>query len=277
MNFIPIKRKALLPGHFAGEKEVELLNTVTVKNVTIGEGIPKICVPIVANTKGEILAAAQDIVNSRVDLVEWRVDWFENAMDTERVRDVLEQLCSVLDQIPLLFTLRTAKEGGKIDLSPEEYRKLNQAAVETGRVDLIDMEVLAHETIAKEMIEGAHAAGAKVVGSSHQFDRTPSQEEILDRLRRIQDLGADICKIAVMPQDQSDVFTLLEATAIMNKEYAEQPIVTMSMAKLGVVSRITGEIFGSAITFGTVKQESAPGQIDSEKLYQILSDIHNVL
>jgi 3-dehydroquinate dehydratase-1 len=198
-------------------------------------------------------------------------------MDMEKVKDVLEELCAVLNSIPLLFTLRTAKEGGKIDLSPEAYLKLNQAAAETGRVDLIDVEVLAHETIAKEIIESAHASGAKVVGSSHQFDRTPSQEEIIDRLRRIQNLGADICKIAVMPQNQSDVFRLLEATAIMHKEYAEQPIVTMSMAKLGVVSRITGEMFGSAITFGTVKQESAPGQIDSEKLYQILSDIHNVL
>lgn len=253
------------------------MSTVTVKNVTIGDGIPKICVPIVANTKEEILADALDIVNSRVDIVEWRVDWFESALDIEKVKDVLEQLSSVLNQIPLLFTLRTAREGGKIDLSSEAYLEINQAAVATGRVDLIDVEVLDKETIATKMIESAHAAGVKVVGSNHQFDRTLSQEEMVDRLRRIQELGADICKIAVMPQNETDVIRLLEATSIMRQKYAEKPLVTMSMAKLGVVSRITGEIFGSALTFGTVKKASAPGQIESETLYQILQDIHKVL
>ena len=266
-----------LPGSFAGQEEVGFMNTVTVKNVTIGDGIPKICVPIVAGTKKEILADARDLVGSRADIVEWRADWFESVMDIEKVKDVLEQLSSVLNEIPLLFTLRTAREGGEIDLSPEAYLKINQSVVATGRVDLIDVEVLSEETITEKMIESAHAAGVKVVGSNHQFDSTPSQEEIVDRLRRIQDLEADICKIAVMPQKETDVIRLLEATAIMHQKYAEKPIVTMSMAKLGVVSRITGEIFGSALTFGTVKKASAPGQIESETLYQLLQDIHRVI
>jgi len=266
-----------LPGSFAGQEEVGFMNTVTVKNVTIGDGIPKICVPIVAGTKKEILADARDLVGSRADIVEWRADWFESVMDIEKVKDVLEQLSSVLNGMPLLFTLRTAREGGEINLSPEAYLEINQSVVTTGRVDLIDVEVLAEETIAEKMIEGAHTAGVKVVGSNHQFDRTPSQEEMVDRLRRIQDLGADICKIAVMPQKETDVIRLLEATAIMRQKYAEKPIVTMSMAKLGVVSRITCEIFGSALTFGTVKKASAPGQIESETLYQLLQDIHRVI
>lgn len=253
------------------------MSTVTVKNVTIGEGIPKICVPIVANTKKGILADALDITKSRVDIVEWRVDWFESALDIEKVKDVLEELSSILNQIPLLFTLRTAKEGGEIDLNAETYLEINQAVVATGWVDLIDVEVLAWDSIAKKIIESAHAAGVKVIGSNHQFDRTPSQEDMVNRMRSAQDLGADICKIAVMPQDEIDVIKLLEATVIMRQKYAEKPIVTMSMAKTGVVSRITGEIFGSALTFGTVKKASAPGQIDTETLYHILQDIHQII
>lgn len=253
------------------------MSTVTVKNVTIGEGIPKICVPIVANTKKEIIEDALDIINSRVDMVEWRVDWFEGALNIEEVKDVLKKLSSILNQIPLLFTLRTIREGGKIDLNPEAYVEINQAVVATGYVDLIDVEVLAWETIAEKMIDSAHAAGVKVIGSSHQFDSTPSQEEMVNRMRKIQDLGADICKIAVMPNDEIDVIKLLEATAIMRQKYAKKPIITMSMAKTGVVSRITGEIFGSSLTFGTVKKASAPGQIDTETLHHLLQDIHRII
>ena len=59
---------------------------------------------------------------------------------------------------------------------------------------------------------------------------------------------ADICKIAVMPQDATDVLTLLSATNEMYTHYASVPIVTMSMGQLGMISRVTGQLFGSALT-----------------------------
>lgn len=88
--------------------------------------------------------------------------------------------------------------------------------------------------------------------SNHDFHKTPAQEDIIYRLRRMQDLGADLPKIAVMPQSPQDVLTLLSATLTMKEKYATQPLITMSMGKIGSVSRVTGRLFGSAMTFGTV-------------------------
>lgn len=64
----------------------------------------------------------------------------------------------------------------------------------------------------------------------------------------MQELGADLPKIAVMPQNEKDVLVLLEATNEMFKIYADRPIITMSMSGMGVISRLCGEIFGSALT-----------------------------
>ena len=47
------------------------MNTVHVKNITIGEGIPKICVPIVAPSGDAILKEARRFAGLPVDLVEW--------------------------------------------------------------------------------------------------------------------------------------------------------------------------------------------------------------
>ena len=47
----------------------------------------------------------------------------------------------------------------------------------------------------------------------------------------------------------------------MHEELADRPIVTMSMGGLGVVSRLAGQVFGSAATFGMVGTASAPGQV----------------
>ncbi len=69
----------------------------------------------------------------------------------------------------------------------------------------------------------------------------------------MQELGADLPKIAVMPQNEKDVLVLLEATNEMFKIYADRPIITMSMSGMGVISRLCGEIFGSALTFGAAK------------------------
>ena len=93
----------------------------------------------------------------------------------------------------------------------------------------------------------------------------------------MQKLGADIPKIAVMPQSKEDVLTLLAATEEMNRKHADRPIITMSMAGTGVISRLCGEVFGSALTFGAARKASAPGQMGVEDLAQVLSLLHKSL
>ena len=73
---------------------------------------------------------------------------------------------------------------------------------------------------------------------------------------------------------RQDVLTLLAATEEMTGNYADRPIITMSMAKDGVISRFCGEVFGSALTFGAAGQTSAPGQIEVEKLRGVLEIFH---
>mgnify|MGYP003292501183 CR=1 FL=1 len=80
----------------------------------------------------------------------------------------------------------------------------------------------------------------------------------------------DIPKIAVMPQSEQDVITLLSATEEFNREYADRPFITISMSKMGLVSRLAGGGFGSAMTFGAVGEVSAPGQIEAKQLKNIL-------
>ena len=93
----------------------------------------------------------------------------------------------------------------------------------------------------------------------------------------MQELGADIVKMAVMPQSAKDVLELLAATEEMNRLHAKQPIVTMSMSGQGVISRLAGELIGSALTFGSAGKASASGQIDVGELDFILTTIHNQL
>ena len=254
------------------------MKAIKVKNITIGEGIPKIIVPIVGKTKDEIICKAQEIkIMMNIDVVEWRVDFYEDVFNTEKLLDTLKDLRATIPNTLILFTFRTKKEGGEKDISMEEYTALNKAVAQSGNVDFIDVEIFSGDEIVEENIKNIHEAGVFVVGSNHDFFKTPEKDEIVSRLRKAQDMGADIPKIAVMPQSTEDVLTLLAATNEMHTKYADRPIITMSMGPLGVISRLSGEVFGSSMTFGALGALSAPGQIPVEELITTLEILHKAL
>lgn len=250
------------------------MKTVHLRNVEIGSGAPKIAVPIVERTREDILLQAARLKALPLDVVEWRADFYEDVSDLPRTLDTLAALRGALEDTPLLFTFRTRREGGERDISPEDYCALTVAAAQSGGADAVDAEIFSGEDTVRRIIDAAHAAGTAVVGSSHDHSATPPREELIARLRRAQELGADLPKLAVMPQSPADVLTLLSATEEMARRWADRPIITMSMAGGGVISRLCGEVFGSAMTFGAAGRTSAPGQIPVEELRLVLDILH---
>ena len=253
------------------------MNTIKVRDIEIGAGAPKIIVPIVGVTKDDIIAEAKTFYSIPVDMVEWRVDWFENVFEFDKVEEVLKELRDALGNIPILMTFRTSKEGGEKAIEPEAYAKLNIQAAQTGYVDFVDVEIFTGDEIVKKIIDGVHAAGARVIASNHDFFKTPAQSDIVYRLRKMQDMGADIPKIAVMPQNMEDVLKLLSVTYEFKEENPDTPVITMSMGKMGMISRLCGESFGSAITFAAHKKASAPGQMEMHEVADILERIHKIM
>ncbi len=253
------------------------MNTVFLRNVEVGEGIPKVIVPIAGKTREEILYQAQQLTERSFDVAEWRVDFYRDALDCEKVLVMLDALRSILGEIPILVTFRTKKEGGMQEISYEQYTAVNLAAARSGNADAVDVEIFMEDKITAPLIQKIHEAGVVVVGSSHEFECTPLRQEMIRRLCRAQAMGCDILKLAVMPHNKSDVMELLSATEEMYKKYAHQPLVTMSMGKLGAVSRLNGELFGSSMTFGTAGQSSAPGQIPLDELNEALQIIHRAV
>lgn len=253
------------------------VNPVVVRNIEIGSGMPKVCVPIVEKTREDILSTAKAICSTEADLVEWRADWYEDVSAFSEVIKTADMLRSILGETPLLFTFRSAREGGEKELSLESYATLLESVAKTGFVDLIDVEVFSGDDAVKNIIQTAHAHGVKVIASNHDFEGTPAREELVARLCKMQDLGADILKIAVMPQTRSDVLTLLSVTEEMSSRHTSRPVITMSMGRTGTLSRLCGEVFGSAVTFASFGKVSAPGQIAIEDLKAGLRLLHKYL
>ena len=213
---------------------------------------------------------AQAAAASDADLVEWRADYLTDdladCLDGEAGGDAQQVIVAQAVHLrrtvapkPLLFTWRTAAEGGQTGpVADENYEALTKAVIEHQAADLVDVQM--RHPAAPALIAAAWRAGVPAVGSWHDMAGTPSQAEIVTALAAAEAAGASIAKVAVTPHNPADVATLLAATAEQSAA-AGIPLITMAMGELGLVSRIFGHTFGSQATFAALKEkETCLGQ-----------------
>ncbi|MFX4638833.1 type I 3-dehydroquinate dehydratase [Acinetobacter baumannii] len=230
-------------------------------------------VPITAKTKEQALAQAQVIANTAdADLAEFRIDLLSFASDTKQVIALGHELKKILGNKPMIATIRTKNEGSQLEISDADYGKTYQAYLKNPFMDWLDVEMFRDQKVVSEIVQKAHQKKVLVVMSNHDFQKTPSQDEIEKRLLKQDQMGADVLKIAVMPKSKQDVFTLMNATLKVSQQ-TTKPLLTMSMGQLGTISRVATANMGGSYSFGMIGQASAPGQIDVTKLKQILQTV----
>ena len=218
---------------------------------------PLICAPLVGADRTALLAEAKAALAAGADILEWRIDFFQDfpsAIQTGR------GLREAIGSLPLLLTRRSVAEGGQpVSLSEREIVQLYREVCAAGFADLIDYEMSSAEADVKEVREAARRHGVGLVCSFHDFERTPPLPELARQFRRAQELGGDVAKVSVMARNSEDVLTLLAATQQASKAL-ELPLIGISMGPHGALSRTIGFAFGSALTFGVATAGSAPGQ-----------------
>ena len=254
---------------------------VKIKDLLIGEGMPKICVPINGRSQEEILDQLTLALEDPCDLLEWRADFYLAFQDTAEWQPMLSQIRSKTGK-PIIFTLRSESEGGQSSLRRSDGLALLRDVAEQGDVDIIDFELFEEDGSLDEakmefLVETAHSNGKKVILSNHDFDKTPDQDAIIKRLQAMARLGADLPKVAYMPLHADDVKVLLDAAKTVEAEFMHKPFVAISMGEIGKESRICGGAYGSAITFAAPpavggQQVTAPGQMKARELAQCICE-----
>ncbi len=234
---------------------------VIVRGRVIGGPLPLICLPLVAKNRESLLLQADESIVMQPDLLEWRIDEYQKVADVIDCLDLLEELRLAIGDIPLIFTCRIDREGGFQKISQDKRLVLITAAMESGSVDVVDIEMCNERAFIETIRKSAHANGVKLILSHHNFSETPAADFIYNTLVQAQKMGADVAKIAAMPKNYADVLTLMSATNKARNEGVEVPMVTISMGSEGGISRLAGGLFGSDITFAVGCKSSAPGQI----------------
>jgi 3-dehydroquinate dehydratase-1 len=245
---------------------------IEVRGRPIGGGkLPAICTPLVARSGDAVLAELSAVLAKKPDLIEWRADFFAGIADAHAVVDIARRIRAAAGETPILFTRRSAAEGGEpIPLTEEDAVRLYEAVCESRCVDLVDFEMSNHLDHVHRVREVSRTHGVQLIASYHNFEKTPSLETLIRRFAQAEELGANAGKVAVMPNSADDVLTLLSATLQSSRRLAI-PLISMSMGAYGSLTRMFGWVFGSAMTFAVGESSSAPGQVPIEDLDAVLS------
>ena len=236
-----------------------------------------ICTPLVAPTVEGLRAELASILPKSPDLIEWRVDFFDEIHDSLRVVEVARNIRQAAGDIPIIFTRRASHEGGElVGLAEDNVVALYEQVCASGAVDIIDYELSQSAENRTRLRAASRAQDVLMIMSYHNFERTPTSAELVGKLALAEQEGADIAKVAVMPQVPGDALVLLEAT-LKASHIVQIPLITMSMGGLGVMTRLCGWMYGSVMVFAVGKGSSAPGQIPIEELRAALKTMQHAV
>ena len=232
-----------------------------------------VCVPIVAKDDEEIIAQVEKIVeknkSARIDIAEFRADYYSGLNNYGMLENLLSRIHIILNNagIRLLFTIRSHEEGGeKLSFTSPTVNEINLYVAQNELSDYIDVEHFSEKDSANRVIMAAREHNIIIILSSHDFEKTPSFDEMVERYKDMKERHADIIKLAVMPQNEQDVDNLLEAVSLTYQTYPDIQIVGISMGELGRRTRIEGYKYGSYLTFAIIDKASAPGQVSVDEL-----------
>jgi 3-dehydroquinate dehydratase type I len=205
-----------------------------------------LCETVTGRTMGELIAA-RDAATS-ADIVELRLDGVSRC-DVARALDGRAR--------PAIVTCRPVWEGGQFDGAEEERCELLGDALSRG-AEYVDIEWRALSVgggrgCLDELV-GAH--GARVVVSSHDFDRVP--DDLGARAAAMRATGAAVIKVAVSAHRLCDTLPLMELAK------GREDAVVIGMGDAGVPTRLLATRFGSRWTYAG--NAVTPGQIPANRM-----------
>ena len=192
------------------------------------------------------------------DIIEWRADF----LPKEAILQVAPAIFEKFAGRELVFTLRTRAEGGQIELSSEEYVQIIKEVAQLYQPDYIDFEYFSYKDVFEEMLEFPN-----LVLSYHNFQETP--ENMMEIMSELTSFTPKLVKVSVMAHTEQDVLDLMNYTRGFKTLNPEQEFVTISMGKIGRISRIAADLTGSVWSYASVGEESAPGQISLTSMHKI--------
>jgi 3-dehydroquinate dehydratase / shikimate dehydrogenase len=200
---------------------------------------PLLVVTVAAPTTAELRRQRDAVAGA--DLVELRLDHVNDL-------DVAGALAN--RRLPVIVTCRAKWEGGHFQGSEVERRRILDCAIQLG-AEYVDVEF--KSAFARDVIIATGGRG--IVVSTHDFEGVP--DDLVDRVRSMRAMGAEIVKVSVMARSLADNLRLLQLERAPNTAL-------IGMGAAGVPTRVLAAHFHSCWSYAG--DDHAPGMIAASRM-----------
>ncbi|GAV53779.1 hypothetical protein ZYGR_0AK02810 [Zygosaccharomyces rouxii] len=268
---------SFLAPHCSNEKEFQHLKKSFSKYITAVTGNREIQVP---NKRSafvcltfENLTDKTDVLPSIVygcDAVELRVDHLAQ-YDSQYVCKQLSTLRAATDNLPIVFTLRTKKQGGKFP--DEDYGGMTRLfdLAFKACVEYIDLELTLPIDVQYNVSN--RKSYTKIIGSHHDFGAkyTWKDSEWENRYNQALSLDVDVIKFVGTATKFEDNLALEQ----FREEHTAKPLIAINMGEIGKVSRVLNPVL-TPITSKHLPNSSAPGQLTLAQINKIFASMGGI-
>jgi 3-dehydroquinate dehydratase-1 len=178
-----------------------------------------------------------------------------------------------MDQIKKIFSLphrlvATYRPG---QVSNIQRERILSAAIESGAT-YVDIEIESNQPFKKRIKKICADNDCKLILSYHNYKCTPIRKELENIITTSIVEGADIAKIACLVQSAQDNAEIL---SLYKNPDLEGKIIAIGMGEKGKITRVAASFMGAPFTYAAInpEMETAPGQLDSKTLKEIIRKI----
>ncbi|UCE73824.1 MAG: type I 3-dehydroquinate dehydratase [Methanomassiliicoccales archaeon] len=208
-----------------------------------------ICVSLMEKTASDVFASADKCKSLGADIIEVRFDGL--AAQTESNLGEMSKLKENIS-LPVILTIRPTWEGGKFEGDEENRISLLKKAVESG-FDYVDLELKMDIENLNFLVQMARDMGVKAIVSYHDFENTPSEKDILEKIIECQNAHADIAKVACYNKTFDEAYRVLRAGLAAKK--LDIPYSVMGMGPFGHITRILAPFAGCEFMYAALDHE----------------------
>ena len=242
-----------------------------------------ICIPVPVETNEihQLKKEIEELLKLRPNIIEFRLDYIKD-IESLTTHFLKELLTFIGVEIPVIFTFRKFSEGGKLDIeNKKRYDIINQ--VINLSPTYVDIEMDNDDEFLQNAIKKASNKNVKIIFSYHNFNKTPDYETVIELLSKFKakfdkltvnlykSPSNYLIKLIFYAKNFEDNIIPLRICKELGTE--NQKIISFCMGELGILSRIFCLKAGSYLTYGSYKEQTAPGQISITTIREILKYI----
>ncbi|MFX0069627.1 MAG: type I 3-dehydroquinate dehydratase [Candidatus Hermodarchaeota archaeon] len=243
-----------------------------------------VAIPIKSSDLKQNETIIKRTLNENPDLIELRFDYIDDIK--KLTAEFINKLKNLIHpNIPIIFTMRDISEGGQIEISEKERLEIIKRLIKT-QPEYFDIEMRSNSSLLKEIINLALNNDTNLIFSSHDFKKTQTYDEAYEIVNSFLNslsnelkidskyLNEFIYKLIFTAQNLEDnliPFKLCKSFSKQNKK-----IICFCMGELGIYSRVMCVKSGSFLTYGSLEDKTAPGQIHIKNIRELHKLLFNL-